>query len=387
MLTAGGVVALVEWDSDTATTPLRCSGRAAHRRGPPRLDRRSRAAGSRGRRRPRVAARCPPHAGHSYGPVAVIHDGDTPARGSLRPIALAVGAALGDELAISIYPDGRGADVWVVRPPTADRQGEPRVTDHQLEAALDTIEQAADAAVKAAAAALGEMKKAKSAAATGQMRALRQSLDNAVRLAEAASATARDLRDELDVRRAGPLRLRAPTPRRCWRWPPSRASMPSSPTTASSAIRRSSPCRRRTRRADRQEAGQAGAPVSARARPPVRCRRDHRSSSPRRSSRHWPTAYDLVVASKRGQPGTTVKLADVYNVLTVMPGAARDDSRQSSPATSTCSIRAASRRRRTAARSGCRPAPSPEVPGRCAPSPASGQEKVYAGLAFEGGRR
>ncbi len=59
-----------------------------------------------------------------YGPVAVIHDGDTPARGSLRPIALAVGAALGDELAISIYPDGRGADVTIVRPPTTDRQGD-----------------------------------------------------------------------------------------------------------------------------------------------------------------------------------------------------------------------------------------------------------------------
>ena len=105
------------------------------------------------------------------------------------------------------------------------------MTDHQLEAALDAIEQRADAAVKAAAAALGEVKRAKSAAATGQLRALRQSLDDVVRLADAASATARDLRDGWTFdeqahfasgaytkevlaagRRAGPRRLRVRRP-------------------------------------------------------------------------------------------------------------------------------------------------------------------------------
>lgn len=51
-----------------------------------------------------------------YGPLAVLHDGDTPTRGSVRPIALAVGAAVGDELTIAIYPDRGDAIVTVVRP-------------------------------------------------------------------------------------------------------------------------------------------------------------------------------------------------------------------------------------------------------------------------------
>ena len=69
------------------------------------------------------------------------------------------------------------------------------MTDHSLEAALETIERDADTAVRAAAAALAEAKRVKAAAATGQLRALRQTLDGAARLTEQAAVTARDVRD------------------------------------------------------------------------------------------------------------------------------------------------------------------------------------------------
>jgi len=39
-------------------------------------------------------------------------------------------------------------------------------------------------------------------------------------------------------------------------------------------------------------------------------------------------AYDLVVSAARGRPGSTVKLVDLYTVLTLMPGAAREYTKQ-----------------------------------------------------------
>ena len=125
VLAADGAVALVEWDTDTATDTPALFGPTLRI-----VVDHDVLTGGHGPLAPGVAAALGLRPGAHrtlttrYGPVAVIHDGDTPARGSLRPIALAVGAALGDELAISIYPDGRGADVTVVRPPTADRQGD-----------------------------------------------------------------------------------------------------------------------------------------------------------------------------------------------------------------------------------------------------------------------
>ena len=50
-----------------------------------------------------------------YGPVALAYDAEAPTRGSIRPVALAMGAAIGDELAITLYPDGNEADVSLVR--------------------------------------------------------------------------------------------------------------------------------------------------------------------------------------------------------------------------------------------------------------------------------
>lgn len=49
-----------------------------------------------------------------YGPVAVAYDADVPTRGSIRPIALAVGAAIGDELLITLDSHGHEGAVQLI---------------------------------------------------------------------------------------------------------------------------------------------------------------------------------------------------------------------------------------------------------------------------------
>ncbi len=90
----------VEWAATPPPAALGCSGRRRASSWTTTSDRRSRAVGSRGRRRPRVAARCRPPL-HSILRRCRDRRPRDAARGSLRPIALAVGAALGDEFAIS----------------------------------------------------------------------------------------------------------------------------------------------------------------------------------------------------------------------------------------------------------------------------------------------
>ena len=99
------------------------------------------------------------------------------------------------------YPDGHGTRVSLV--PTSrsavtvgvNSAGEHTVSNQNLEQALEDIERAADGAVRATAAALTEAKRVKAAAASGQLRALRQSLDSVVRLADVAASAARDLQE------------------------------------------------------------------------------------------------------------------------------------------------------------------------------------------------
>lgn len=50
-----------------------------------------------------------------YGPVTVSYDAELPTRGSIRPVVLAVGAAVGDELMFTLYPDRDGASISLVR--------------------------------------------------------------------------------------------------------------------------------------------------------------------------------------------------------------------------------------------------------------------------------
>ena len=63
-----------------------------------------------------------------------------------------------------------------------------------LEEALEAVERDADAAIRSLGAALKAAKKAKSAAATGQIRDLQQALDNAAGLASQAASAADELR-------------------------------------------------------------------------------------------------------------------------------------------------------------------------------------------------
>ena len=68
------------------------------------------------------------------------------------------------------------------------------MSNQSLEDALEDVERAADGAVRAAAAVLAEAKRVKAAAATGQLRALRQSLESMSRLADQATESAREMK-------------------------------------------------------------------------------------------------------------------------------------------------------------------------------------------------
>ncbi len=260
------------------------------------------------------------------------------------------------------------------------------MTEQSLEQALATVERDADAAVRAAAAALAEAKRVKAAAASGQLRALRQALDGVVRLAEQATAAARDVRDRWTFDEQAHFASGAFTKEvlaaaaeqgldafesddRILSYP---AIVAVSPSDATVVI---------DKRKDR------------RVRPSVLVRtlQALQDKPPKFKAEAFlealATAYDLVVAARRAQPGATVKLTDIYNVLTVMPGSARDYSRQElardlylldqSGVTTTKDGRVL-RLPASALTRGS---------GVLRTVTRSGQEKVYAGIAFEGGER
>ena len=66
-----------------------------------------------------------------YGPVAVGYDGDMPSRGSIRPVALAVGAVVGEELVIALYSGGREATVSVVPAARPERAMSPTLEENR----------------------------------------------------------------------------------------------------------------------------------------------------------------------------------------------------------------------------------------------------------------
>lgn len=260
------------------------------------------------------------------------------------------------------------------------------MTDLNLEQALDAIARNADAAVRAAAAVLAEAKKAKTAATTGQLRALRQSLDATARLADVAADTARDLHDgwtfdEVAHFTSGDytkevLAIAAEQGLDAFESDDRILSYPAivslSATDATVSI-------------DKQKERRVRPSVLVRTLQALQAR------PPKFKAEAFlealATAYDLVVASKGAQRGATVKLTDVYNVLTVMPGAARDYSRQElardlylldqSGVTATKD----GRQLRLPASALTRGAGTLRTVTR------SGQEKVYAGIAFQGGGR
>jgi hypothetical protein len=251
-----------------------------------------------------------------------------------------------------------------------------------LEAALTQFERDAAGAVRSLTVALRDAKKLQAAAAQGQLRDLRTGIENTIKLADQASVAAQDLRsawtfDEAEHFSSGGylkevLALGEQEGLAAFESDERMLSYPVvvrvSPTDSTVLIdkvkeRRVRPSLLvRTLRTlqDRPPRFKAGAFLEALA-----------------------AAYDLTVAQAAGRAGSTAKLVDVYAVLTLMPGAARDYSKQEfardlylldlSGEVLTKNGRTLSLPASALTRSS----------GVLATVTRSGQAKVYAGISFE----
>jgi len=199
--------------------------------------------------------------------------------------------------------------------------------DDSLEEALQVIERAADATLKVLAAAAKEAKRVKAAAAVGQMRELQSALSSVARLADDASSSATELRDawRFDVAEwfasgrytkellasAAEAGVQAfESDDRILSYPVVVALSPGDTTVL---VDRSRDRRVRPSVLVRQLG-------VLQERPP--------NFKPQPFLATLAAAYDLVVASKGSRPEAPVRLVDVHRVLTLLPGAARDYTRQ-----------------------------------------------------------
>jgi len=196
-----------------------------------------------------------------------------------------------------------------------------------LEEALQAVERDADTAIKALGAALKAARKAKAAAALGLVRDVQQAMDATAGLADQASGAARDLRQG-------------------WRFDVSEWF--SSGNYAKELLAAAAEAGVQAFESDdRILCYPAIVQVSAadaallidkkkdrRTRPSVVV--GHLAVLQERPAKFKPdafietlaSAYDLVVASRHLRPGAPARLVDVHNVLTLLPGAARDYTRQ-----------------------------------------------------------
>ncbi|MGH9188748.1 MAG: hypothetical protein ACRD0Q_01735 [Acidimicrobiales bacterium] len=197
---------------------------------------------------------------------------------------------------------------------------------NNLEQALAEIEREADNAVRNLASALKGAKKVRAAAAAGQLRELRQGMDASVRLADAAAATTRDTRDawrfdEATYFSGGGyakeiLALAAEEGLAAFEYDDRILCYPAIVAVASDS----------TVLIDKKK--------DRRTRPSVLVAtlKALQSKPPKFKAEAFLEAladgYDLSRARHGARPGATVKLADVYAVLTVLPGAARDYTKQ-----------------------------------------------------------
>ncbi len=251
----------------------------------------------------------------------------------------------------------------------------------QLEPALQSIERDIDGVMKSVLAALKEVKRAKSAAELGQLRDLRHALDEAARLAEVAAQTAATAREGWDFDDQQHFATGAYAQEVLARAKADGVNVYYSDDRILSypaivAISPSDLCVLVDKKRDR------------RVRPSifVRTLKALQTRPPRFKAEAFlealALAYDLVVAKSAARAGAVVKLVDVYAVLTVMPGAAREYSKQEfardlylldmSGVTATRSGRAMS----FAASALTRGA------GVLNTVTKTGQEKVYAGVQF-----
>ncbi|MHB8451783.1 MAG: hypothetical protein ACYDAQ_15255 [Mycobacteriales bacterium] len=196
-----------------------------------------------------------------------------------------------------------------------------------FEEALQVLERDVDAALRSLGAAVKVVKRAKSAAAVGQVRELQQALENSARLADQAAAAVADMRVawRFDVgewfasgeygkellataAEAGVSAFDSDERILCY---PAVVQVSAADTTVV---------------VDKKK--------DRRVRPSVVVR--HLEALQQRPPKFRPdaflgslaAAYDLVVRTKGVRAGAPVKLADVHTVLTLLPGAAREYTRQ-----------------------------------------------------------
>jgi hypothetical protein len=195
-----------------------------------------------------------------------------------------------------------------------------------LDGALAGVERDAEAALRALAAAVRETRRAKAAATVGSTRDLQQSLDAAVRLADQAALAVRDLRDgwQFDVAEwfesgeytkellaaAAEAGLQAfESDQRILSYP---AIVEISAGDTTVVVDR-----RKERRV--RPSVVVGYLARLQQRPPT--------FKPKAFIEALAAAYDLVVGAKGVRTGAPVRLAEVHNVLTLLPGSARDYTR------------------------------------------------------------
>ena len=196
-----------------------------------------------------------------------------------------------------------------------------------LEAALDDLERTADAALRSLAAAVRETKRAKAAAGTGHLRDIRQALDNARRLSALGADAVGDLHaswtfDEQAYFETGGFTREVlavaeeqgvgvfESDERLLCYP---AIVQISPNDTSVLIDKVKERRVRPSMLVRTLKALQG-------RPP-RFKADAYLEA-------LAIAYDLTVARSGQRAGAVVKLTDVYSVFTVLPGSAREYTKQ-----------------------------------------------------------
>ncbi|MEP6561893.1 MAG: hypothetical protein ABJD68_12580 [Nakamurella sp.] len=260
------------------------------------------------------------------------------------------------------------------------------MSSQNLEHALEDLERAADVAVKAAAAVLAEAKRVKAAAASGQLRALRQSLDSVTRLADIATSSARDMKtgwifDEQEYFASGSytaevLDAAAAEGLSAFESDDRILSYPAivSLSMSDTAVLIDKTKDRRVRPSVLVQTLKA-----LQAKPP--------KFKPEAYLEALAAAYDLVVARTRVNPGATVKLADVYTVLTVLPGSSRDYSRQELARDLYLLDQSAITRTKDGRSLELPASALTRGSGVLRTVTRSGQEKVYAGISFTGGNR
>jgi hypothetical protein len=254
-----------------------------------------------------------------------------------------------------------------------------------LEAALASLEREADATARALASALRETKRVKAAASNGQMRDVQSALDNAVRLSNAAAQAAVELRtgwqfdSQAHLSEGGyteeVLALAAKEGLAAFEVDGRILSYPAivqiSPSDSTVLIDR-----KRERRIRPSTLVKALQGLQAR---PPRFKADAFLQS-------LATAYDAVASRNGLRPGATIKLADLYAMLTILPGSSRDYTKAEFARDLYLLDQSGLTRSRDGRTLRLPASALTRGSGVFVTVASSGQQKVYAGICFEAGQ-